>query len=426
MMDNRFWKGNSGKLFLGGCGTQLGLVVGFVVLGGTLLLCSVCAVSGGLGVAVAGQTASLASQATPTPSPDAEVDSLRSQINALISQVEVLRSEPPAQAAQPAPPTAPQPKPIAIATMAQINLRSGPGVGYNRVGTFSAGESLEIVGRNQDATWWLVNRPDGLAWVSAKVVITYGDTDAVPVVAIPALLVWPDSADDPAGNAPGNPAPVLTPAPAATEAPNNALPAPPAGTPTATAAESRIFVEDTVGWKRLREQLGGVPLSESFSPRGERIAVIDGVKLYLVAGDGSYGQIVYADDGVRRPVRDAAWSPDGQYLAFTADYVSPKCHPCRSVGLVDLSDGTVSFLPTPEDLDSAGPRWTQDGRLLVNVYPGEPADGKTYVYDAFGNGQVASGVYLLSSSQDGQRWLPWRPGRVWRAGVSERPDTYYQ
>jgi hypothetical protein len=62
---------------------------------------------------------------------------------------------------------------------------------------------------------------------------------------------------------------------------------------------------------------------------------------------------------------------------------------------------------------------------LVNVYPGEPADGVAYIYDISGRGQVATGVYVLSSGLDGQRWLPWRPGRIWRAGVSERPDSYY-
>ena len=60
----------------------------------------------------------------------------------------------------------------------------------------------------------------------------------------------------------------------------------------------------------------------------------------------------------------------------------------------------------------------QDGRLLVNVHPDEPARGTMYVYDTLGRGEPASGVYLLSSSHDAQKWL------VWQAGVSERPDTY--
>jgi Tol biopolymer transport system component len=196
-------------------------------------------------------------------------------------------------------------------------------------------------------------------------------------------------------------------------------------TPTATAAESRIFVEDTVGYKDLWEHLSAPPNSASFSPRGDQIAVAEGIGLYLVAGDGSEGQTLAADDGVMKPVWGAVWSPDGKYIAFVVEYLDPSCKPCRSVSLVRLSDGLTFMLETPDKMDSDAPRWTQDGRLLVNVYPGEPADGAAYIYDISGRGQVATGVYVLSSGLDGQRWLPWRPGRIWRAGVSERPDTYY-
>jgi hypothetical protein len=197
-------------------------------------------------------------------------------------------------------------------------------------------------------------------------------------------------------------------------------------TPTALVTESRIFVEDTPGYKQLREHLSAPPNSASFSPRGDQIAITEGIKLYLVAGDGSDGQILLADDGITKPVGGAVWSPDGKYIAFVAEYLDPGCKPCRSVGLVRLSDGSTYWLETPDMMDSDAPRWTHDGRLLVNVYPGEPANGTTYVYDTARKGQIATGIYVLGSSVDGQRWLPWRPGRVWRAGVSERPDVYYK
>jgi hypothetical protein len=90
-----------------------------------------------------------------------------------------------------------------------------------------------------------------------------------------------------------------------------------------------------------------------------------------------------------------------------------------------VSDGSITFLQTPPGLGADTPRWTQDGRLLVDMHSGEPADGATYIYDLSGRSQVASDVYTLSSSHDGQRWFPWRPGRVWQAGVTERPDAYF-
>jgi hypothetical protein len=119
------------------------------------------------------------------------------------------------------------------------------------------------------------------------------------------------------------------------------------------------------------------------------------------------------------------WSPDGEYLAFMVDYKAKKCRPCRAVGLVRMADESIFFLQTPDNLDSEAPRWTQDGRLVINVHPSEPASGETYIYDVTGRGQKASGLLVLSTSHEGQKWYPWQPGRSWRAGISERPDTYY-
>jgi hypothetical protein len=409
-----FWKSNLGKLFLGGCGTQVGLVLAFAALAGVLVFCSVCALSNALSVAMTRELARLSTNATATAASNGEAEALQGEIESLVNQVEVLRAQASATPLANAGPSSSS-QPFVIANKSEVNLRSGPGLSYNKVGTLALGGRLEIVGRNSDSSWWLVSTPDGLAWVSAAVVAAYDVNDSIPVVSIPALLAWP-TPDGP------NPGPNSTPTP---NAPTTPTPARPSGTPTATAAESRIFVEDTVGYKRLREQMGPPPLSESFSPGGDQIAISEGIKLYLVAGDGSRGRILLADDDNRRPVGGAVWSPDGKYLAFLVDYKSPKCKPCRSVGLVRLSDASISFLKTPDSMDSDAPRWTQDGRLLVNVYPGEPADGTTYVYDTSGRGQVASGVYVLSSSHEGQKWLPWKPGRTWQAGVSERPDTYY-
>lgn len=408
-----------GKLFLGGCGTQVGMVAAFIILGGTLALCSVCAVSNALTLAVTQEMIRQSANGTLEAASEAQVEVLQGEVESLVAQVELLQqAEPPDMSPAPADRVAP-PKPIAIAHKGQVNLRSGPGVTYNRIGTLSLGESVEIVGRNEDSSWWLVASPQGVAWVSAEVVLTYNMNEDVPMVTIPALLVLPTTGDSVTN-------PSADPSPGATSTPPTApTPQLPKGTPTAPAAETRIFVEDTVGYKKLWEHLSGPVISESFSPRGDRIAVIDGVSLFLVAGDGSYGQVLLTDNELLRPVGDAVWSPDGEYLAFVIAYKSQKCRPCRSVGLVNVTKGTIFYLETPDKLDSDGPRWTQDGRLLVNVHPSEPADGTTFVYDTSGQGKPASGVYVLSSSHDGQKWLPWRPGRVWRAGVSERPDTYY-
>ncbi len=414
MMDT-FWRSDRGKLLLGGCGTQVGIVVASATIVGAILVCSVCALSSGLSIAFTQEIANLSAGETADVVANEEADALHAEIESLVAQVEYLEASRPAMPSEPAAP-APTPQPFVIAHQSGVNLRSGPDVDYSRLGTLTLGARTDIVGRNSDSSWWLVSTPNGLAWVSSEVVVAYDVNDDIPVVAIPALLTLP------ATGAPSDPPPAPgnapTPDPATSPAPAQAV-----GTPTATIAESRIFVEDTVGYKRLFEQLGTTPTSASFSPKGDQIAVMDGIALYLVAGDGSHGQVLLKEDETLRPVGGAVWSPDGQFIAFMVE--RKDCNPCRSVGLIRVSDETLSFLKTPDNQDSEAPRWTHDGRLLVIVHPSEPADGTTYVYATSSQGQPAEGIYVLGSSHEGQKWLPWLPGRVWQAGASERPDTYY-
>jgi hypothetical protein len=381
------------------------------------LVCAICALSGGLGFAITQEFTNLPDNtSTEAASSNEEAEALRAQIESLVAQVKILEASEPDVIFEPAAP-APTPQPFAIAHQSGATLRNGPGADYSKVGTLTLGARVEIVGRNNDSSWWLVSTPNGLAWVRADAVAAYDVNDAVPVVTIPGLLTLPatGSPSDPPGSA-------NTPMPN----PEGVTPPVPSGTPTASVVESRIFVEETVGWKRLFESMGTTPpTSASFSPKGDQIAVMDGVKLYLVAGDGSYGQILVAEDETLRPFGGAVWSPDGKYIAFMVDYKQQKCRPCRSVALARVSDGSISFLNTRDKMDSEAPRWTHDGRLLVIVHPHEPADGVTYVYDTSGRGQVAEGIFVLSGSHEGQKWLPWLPGRVWQAGVSERSDTYY-
>ncbi len=416
MMDT-FWRSDRGKLLLGGCGTQVGIVVGSATMVGAILVCSVCVLSSGLSIAFTQEIANLPVGEATDVIANEEADSLRSEIESLVAQVEYLEASRPAMPSEPTAP-APTPQPFVIAHQSGVNLRSGPGVDYSRLGTLTLGARTDIVGRNSDSSWWLVSTPSGLAWVSSEVVVAYDVNDDIPTVTIPALLTLP------ATGAPSDPQPAPDSAPTPDPA-SNPTPSQPVGTPTATIAESRIFVEDTVGYKRLFEQLSKSPTSASFSPKGDQIAVIDGIKLYLVAGDGSYGDVLLSEDETLRPFGGAVWSPDGKYIAFMVDHKQQKCRPCRSVALLRVSDGLITFLDTPNMMDSEAPRWTHDGRLLVIVHPSEPADGTTYVYATSSQSQPAEGIYVLGSSHEGQKWLPWLPGRVWQAGASERPDTYY-
>ncbi|MFZ2361505.1 MAG: SH3 domain-containing protein, partial [Anaerolineae bacterium] len=63
-----------------------------------------------------------------------------------------------------------------------INLRSGPGTAFSRVGQLRAGQSLPILGKNQDGSWWQVQLSDGSkAWIAAWLVRASGAVDQVAV-----------------------------------------------------------------------------------------------------------------------------------------------------------------------------------------------------------------------------------------------------
>jgi len=68
-----------------------------------------------------------------------------------------------------------------------LNVRTGPGTNYDRIGSLAAGTTVSIIGRNADSSWWQIpfsNGPEGKAWISAG----YGTarhTEGVPVVEVP-------------------------------------------------------------------------------------------------------------------------------------------------------------------------------------------------------------------------------------------------
>lgn len=84
-------------------------------------------------------------------------------------------------------PTAPT-EPV-VTTLVGLRVRSGPGTNYDVLGQAQAGESLRIVGRNENASWWQVefpSAPGGRGWISAgSEFSTASNAGGVPVVAAP-------------------------------------------------------------------------------------------------------------------------------------------------------------------------------------------------------------------------------------------------
>lgn len=170
------------------------LVVGIAATCG---LCGLC-----------GMVESLLPEATPTPAvarleamatlapptAAAQRGELRGGITPLaaaIAPTETSTLIPEPTATRPTEPTAttepatPEPaRPVARAE-SRVNLRGGPGTGYEIVGEMLDGESWEIVGRNSDSSWWQVSTGEGLAWVAAEVVKASEASEAIPVVEAP-------------------------------------------------------------------------------------------------------------------------------------------------------------------------------------------------------------------------------------------------
>ena len=85
--------------------------------------------------------------------------------------------------------------PQLISNVPVLNVRSGPGTGYDRVGQVFAGEAYDILGRTEgERSWWMLCCVTGSqkGWVFADLVTIQGDTDSVPVVASSSSPVEPD------------------------------------------------------------------------------------------------------------------------------------------------------------------------------------------------------------------------------------------
>jgi len=93
-----------------------------------------------------------------------------------------------------------------VTALVDVNVRSGPGVDYPRIGALLKGETAQVTGRSPDMLWWQIVYPIGSAqgrgWVSARPQYT----SAVNVENVPMVLPPP-------------PPPTATPTPTHTSTP---------------------------------------------------------------------------------------------------------------------------------------------------------------------------------------------------------------
>lgn len=150
---------------------------------------------------------------THTPVGPTEVPPTATPVPTATSEVPTptLTPEPTAE-----PPT-PTPQPASFSVQnPTVNVRSGPGTSYSRIGQLTAGQTFEIIGKNDTGDWWQFSYNGDPAWVAAEMVQATG-AEAVEVAAnIPALPTAVRSVARPTARpaAPKPAAPTAAPAPA--------------------------------------------------------------------------------------------------------------------------------------------------------------------------------------------------------------------
>lgn len=67
-----------------------------------------------------------------------------------------------------------------------LNIRSGPSTAYGVIGRAKIGQTLPIIGKSENGTWWQVNLSGKKGWVSGQYTQISGSTADVPVIKVAA------------------------------------------------------------------------------------------------------------------------------------------------------------------------------------------------------------------------------------------------
>ncbi len=225
--------------------------------------------------------------------------------------------EPPTPTPEPPTPT-PTPAPPQVKITAElVNLRSGPGTNYPKVGTAKKGQVFDITGKNPNGSWYQISANGKTAWVinAPKFTATIGDAGTVQV-------------------AQNIPKPPPTPKPRPTKPPA------PTPTPAPTYLFDKYQYEPRINTNPIVTFFGGLynrsmdlnaPVSGYnlvvITPAGQRMEVPFGTA-FLRGDPGLPGEFLYNAKLEVRPPQE------GLYKAFVADTAGNQ--------VSDAWDATVS------------------------------------------------------------------------------------
>lgn len=232
-----------------------------------------------------------------------------------------------------------------VTMLVDLNIRSGPGVVYDRLGFFLKSSTAQVLGQDPATGWWLVACPPEIAgpqcWISGGSQYTLGtNTGSVPVAA-----------------APPTPTPVPTAAPT-TE--------PAADTAVIDGLNGYIVYSDTDGIWRLpldttqSPPAAGEPVLLTavsgvekllVSPNGQQIAYVTGTsgsnRLGIVSVTGDNHILLDSNElpndsagGFATRINQIDWLPNSQTIAFNTSLVNlvgPGAGPQADLWLVTTS-----------------------------------------------------------------------------------------
>ncbi|MBX3059686.1 MAG: PD40 domain-containing protein [Anaerolineae bacterium] len=212
--------------------------------------------------------------------------------------------------------------------LVDLNVRTGPGVQYDRVGFLLQGESVPIIGRDPLSGWWKIQCPVTITgpdcWISGGAQYAQAsNTESVPVAAVPPTPTVPPTA---------TPTPTLEPA------------------TQAAGGTGLLAYADNTGLWVVPLNLGqnpptaGTPIQLAtdadisqpiISPDGRKVAFLRGNNDSNVLGymntDGSGGDFLVTSRSVPNAsgssdvtvlLDQIVWLPDSQSLAFSSQLVN--------------------------------------------------------------------------------------------------------
>ena len=172
------------------------------------------------------------------------LESAPTLVNVLVED-DLVEAQPTLPPAEETPTTADDGDGIPRATIRiDLNVRKGPGTNYDIIGSLSAGTKVEVVGRNEPATWWQIVHPGGpnqRGWISAEFAPAQNSGN-VPLVNTPPPPATPTE----------SPTPTVPPTLTPTETRTVLLPPTATPTPTPTTSPNEPIVQFSANSTQLQ------------------------------------------------------------------------------------------------------------------------------------------------------------------------------